>query len=344
MKILAFVLSTVLSTALILGGILLLVFAAPPRVEWTVALAAVALSLLMTGPLVLGSMLASWDFRRTDDSRRLLRRWLVGIAALELVSVAVIAAYAAVNASPVWVPVLIVGTAAALVVVAVLVGRALLRHDLAHRPAPAAFAPVPRAQVVRSVVVVAVTFGVALVIGTVAAVTLVRTLLGSFDDLGVALALAVSLACIAGCVACFPVTLRLTRKVQDVTGRDATLLTKVAKVVLKRKPDDLDPRERVVAAKYAHIMSISLPFSLATFVLLYAGLVLQQVMQLSSGSSTFAPYVLAFLAVAFLATMPVLLRQIVRVRRWAADHADLLRADPQESGVAPAPGVTSAPS
>jgi len=336
MRILSFVLSTVLSTALILGGILLLVFAAPPRVEWTVALAAAAMSLLMTGPLVLGSMLAAWDFRRTVDSRRLLRRWLVGTAALELVSVAVIVAYAVVNAAPAWVPVLIIGTAAALVVVAVLVGRALLRYDLAHRPAPSAFTPVPREQVVRSVVVVAVTFGVALVVGTVAAVTLTRTLLGSFDDLGVALGLAVSLACIAGCVACFPVTLRLTRRVQEVTGRDATLLTKVAKVVLKRKPDDLDPHERVVAAKYAHIMSISLPFTLATFVLLYASLVLQQVMQLTSGNSTFAPYVLAFLAVAFVATTPVLLRQNVRVRRWAADHADLLRADPQESGVAPA--------
>lgn len=344
MRILSFVLSTALATALVLGGILLLVFAAPPLVEWTVALGVVAVSLLVITPLTLGSMLATWDLRQTEDARRLLRRWVVGTAAVELAAVAAVVAYAVVNASPVWVPALMVGTGAALVVVSALGGPALLRHDLAHRTEAPAFVPVSRERVVRSVVVVAVTFGVALVVCTVAAVILVRTLLGSFDEIGVALALAVWLACSAGCVACVLVTVRLNRTLQEVAGRDAALLTKVAKVVLKRKPDDLDPHERVVAAKYAHIMSITLPFSLATFGFLYAGLVLQQVMQLSSGNSTFAPYVLAFLVVAFVATTPVLLRQIARVRHWAADHAELLRADAQESGVAPGADVTSAPS
>lgn len=233
-----------------------------------------------------------------------------------------------VNGSPAWLPVLAAGTSAVLMAVAALVGPALLRHHLAHRSEAPTWLPVTREQIVRAVVVVTVTFGAFLVLGTVVAAGLVRTLLGSFDDLGAGLVLAASVAFFASSVACIVVSLRLSRALRDTTDLDPDLTAKLAKVVLRRKPLELDAHERVLAARYAHVASITVPFTLAYVVLLYAGLALQQVQALGSEGGFLAPYALALFAVGLVAVVPLSVVRVVRARRYAADHADLLREAP----------------
>ncbi|GAB2975954.1 hypothetical protein [Frigoribacterium salinisoli] len=309
-----------------------------PAAHPTIAAASVAVSVLVFGPFVLGSMLATWDRRHSETVRRLFRRWLVGIVATEVASVAVIVAYAVVNGSPAWLPVLATGTSAVLMAVAALVGPALLRHHLAHRSEAPAWLPVTREQIVRGVVVVAVTFGAFLVLGTVVVAGLVRTFLGSFDDLGPGLVLATSLAFFASSVACIVVWLRLSRTLRGTAERDPDLTAKVAKVVLRRKPLELDAHEQVFAARYAHVAGITVPFTLAYVVLLYAGLVLQQVQAPGTDGGFLAPYALALFAVGLVAVVPLSVVRIVRARRYAADHADLLQDAPagQEAPVTPA--------
>ncbi|KQS18012.1 hypothetical protein [Frigoribacterium sp. Leaf186] len=331
MRIAAFIVAVVVTSALALGGTFLVVFAAPPRVDWTLFLATVSVVALVFGPLTLGSLTASWDLGGDDARRRLRRRWFTTIGLVELAGIVAIVAYAVVNGSPSWVPIVFVAGGVVLTVAALVTGPAIRRRDSGARHEASAWVPVTRREIVRKVVTVAVVFASTLVVGLVAAVTVFTTV----DDLRGATAegvvLAVALALFAGGVACIVVTLPLNRLLREGTGDDPVLMRKAGKVVLRRKELDLDPHEQTIAARYAQIMAVTLPFQLAYFVMLYLGLGIQQVRSLTDRADPFAPFLLALLVVVLVVVLPLTLVRLARARRYAREHAsDAERPTPAE--------------
>ncbi|NRD25011.1 hypothetical protein [Frigoribacterium sp. VKM Ac-2836] len=320
MRIAVFIASVALSSVLVLGATVLIAFAAPPREDWTLVLATASLVALVYGPLILGSLTASWDLGGDDARRRLGRRWFATVGFVEVAGVLAIIAYAAANGSPWWLPIAFTGGGVVATVAAVAVGRALRRRTTAARREALAWVPVTRREIGRKVVAVAAVFVSFLVVGLAAAVIVFTAV----DDLQGALAegigLAVALALFAGGAACIVVTLPLNRLLRTSAEDDPVLLRKVGKVVLRRKELDLDPRELAVAARYAQIVSITLPFQLTYFVMLYAGLSLQQVRLIMDRQDGFAPFLLAFLIVVLFVFLPLTLVRLARSRRYARDH------------------------
>lgn len=321
MRIAAFIVSVLVSSGLALGGTLLIAFAAPPRVDWTLLLATTSVVALVFGPLTLGSLTASWDLGGDDARRRLRRRWFATVGLVEIAGILAIVAYAVVNGAPWWVPVVFAAGNALLTAAALVVGPALRRRDAGARRAASTWVPVTRREIVRKVVTVAVVFVASLVLGLAAAVILFPLV----DDLRGALAegvvLAVVLALFAGGVACIVVTLPLNRLLREGAGDDPVLMRKLGKVVLRRRELDLDPRERTIAARYAQIVAVTLPFQLAYFVMLYLGLGLQQVRSLADREDPFAPFLLALLVVVLIVFLPLTLVRLSRARRYAREHA-----------------------
>lgn len=321
MRITAFIVSVVVTSALALGGTLLVVFAAPPRVDWTLFLATASVVTLVFGPLTLGSLTAYWDFGSDPARRRLLRRWIVGVVLAEVAGVAAVVAYAVLNGSPWWLVVVFAGGGALLTAVALVVGPVILRREAASGAAKTAWVPITQREITRKVVTVAAVFAGVLVVGLVVAAVVFTTVDGLSGELASGLGFAVALAFFASAVTCVVTTLSFNRALREVTDRDPALVQKVGRVVLKGKAVDLDAAERVAAARYAQVVAVTLPFQLAYLVLLYAGLALQQVQGLLSGASPFAAPLLVLLVVVLVAFLPWTVLRIARARRYARAHA-----------------------
>lgn len=331
MRIAAFIVAVVVTSALALGGTLLVVFAAPPRVDWTLFLATVSVVALVFGPLTLGSLTAYWDFGGDPARRRLLRRWIVGVVLAEMAGVAAVVAYAVLNGSPWWLVVVFAGGGALLTAVALVVGPALQRQDDASRDPGPTWVPITRSEITRKVATVAAVFAGVLVVGLVVAAVVFTTVDGLSGELASGLWFAVALAFFAGAITCVVTSLSFNRALREATDRDPALVQKVGRVVLKGKPVDLDPGERVAAARYAQVVAVTLPFQLAYLVMLYSGLALQQVQGLLSGASPFAAPLLAVLVVVLVAFLPFTVLRIARARRYAREHAsDAERPTPAE--------------
>jgi len=183
--------------------------------------------------------------------------------------------------------------------------------------------PITQAQIVRKVATVAVTFGVFLVVG-VTAIVITFITSGKPSDVGSGIALGAALAFIAGGCACLFVSLPLNRLLRESTDRNPTLLRKISKVVLRGKTVDLNHGERIAAAKYAHIVTITLPFQLAYVAMLYAGLAINQVQQLSTDMGLFSIVFLIGLVVVLIWFFPLTIFRIRRAHRYALANDGLL--------------------
>jgi hypothetical protein len=335
-RIAAFIVSVVVSCVLTLGGTLLVVFAAPPRVDWTLLLATTSLVALVFGPVVLGSLTAYWDFRGDAARRRLLRRWIVGVVLSEVAGVAAIVAYAVINGSPWWLVVVHAGGGALLTAVALVVGPAVQRREAASGDATPTWVPITPHEIVRKVVRIAAVFTGVLVVGLVVVVVVFTTVDGLSGELASGLGLAVALAFFAGAITCVVTSLSFNRALREATDRDPALVQKVGKVVLRGKAVDLEPAERVAAARYAQVVAVTLPFQFAYLVMLYAGIAIQQVQGLSSGTNPFALPLLVVLVVVLVAFLPLTVLRIARARRYAREHAAEADPDPRTPTDAPA--------
>ncbi|WP_144713640.1 hypothetical protein [Curtobacterium pusillum] len=171
MRVLAYLLTIITSTALSLGAGLLvgLTFQDVPR--GLLLATAFTSPFLVVGPLVIGSFAAYFDHRTSAGSRQYLRWWLVGVVALDVVA-AVFVVLAAISAgAPLWAPAVLVLGAAVLLVVARPLG-ALFRRT--ERPIEVDPDPsLPDAAVVRrKIVKIGVTFVVAAVLASIGAALL----------------------------------------------------------------------------------------------------------------------------------------------------------------------------
>ncbi|WP_206751438.1 hypothetical protein, partial [Cryobacterium sp. MDB2-10] len=75
MKVLAYILSVLVATGLIIGGTFLILVQAPTDSSGLLLLAIGALCVFIYGPLILGSITSYWDVKKTGESRRYFRWW-----------------------------------------------------------------------------------------------------------------------------------------------------------------------------------------------------------------------------------------------------------------------------
>jgi hypothetical protein len=139
--------------------------------------------------------------------------------------------------------------------------------------------------------------------------------------------LVIAFACYAALACCFRVTLRLNRVLVALTGRDPDLQRRLVRLIARRRPAELTGEEEVTAARYAEVLSISIPFSTSYLVLLYVGLLAQQIGTLLNPSSlgVIPPAILASSLVIIGAIgVPLNVVRGRRAKRYAADRAELL--------------------
>ncbi|ARC58517.1 hypothetical protein AS850_15625 [Frondihabitans sp. 762G35] len=318
MRIAAFVIVVLLSTSILLGGVVLLVLGQDALDPVSLIVQTLALTVLVYGPLTMGSFRAAWDVEGSQESRTYYRRVVRITLGLEVVA-AIASVGVAVARSSGWVVSLaFVGIGIVLTAAALIVGPVAARWDRAH-PAPSrGWVAIQPAEVRRKILIAFVVFGALVVLAVVAAAALTGLGLDAPSLLAL-LPYSLSLAVIgAGLVLVFS-TLSWSRRLREVTDRDPSRLRRVAKVVLGRKSLDLDEQDKTAAARFASVTSITMPVQLAYLVLLYAGIMLQQVGALIRGDVF--PMVLVGFSIAALAVfIPLYTSRIRRARRYAREH------------------------
>ncbi|RNE64056.1 hypothetical protein [Cryobacterium tepidiphilum] len=325
MKVVVYILSVLIATALIGGGAFLVAVTTPDPGSWLIFLATMALTVFVYGPLVLGSMLAYWDAKRSDASKRYFAWWYRIVVGLEVLAAIGIVIFAMLADAPVWLPVLFIAVGAALIMVAVFVGAWLRKREEARAPVERPWLPLTRREILRKITKMVVTFVGAFVIGLALLALFAREIFT--ESLVQALGLAVGVAFFAAAMAGILVTMPLFRQIREIVGRDAGQVRKLAKVVLKGKRLDLDEEEQVDATKYAAVAAIMLPFQLAYMMLLYAGIILQQVQLLANPvARQLVIPMLALLVLLLVVVVPFSVRYIRRARAYAREHEDLVPA------------------
>ncbi|POH71907.1 hypothetical protein [Arthrobacter glacialis] len=325
MKVLAFILSMVVSTALMFGGIFLIVAQSPDHSTSFQLLAFFALTVMIYGPVSLGSMRAYWNVKVTEASRHFYKRWLWVVLGLEVLAAIAIAIFAVFVGMGWWLPSAFIAVEIVLLGIGVLVGDWLRRRDEAH-PQQLSWAPVTRAEIARKIAIIAITFIVVLIAG-ILVLGIVRIVGNAEESLpvGVHLLFALSFASMGASFAGINSTLPLNAQLRDAAVRDMGTMQKVSKVVLRNKQIDLDENEQIAAAKYAAVIPTTLGFMVSYFALLYIGLGAQQVVRLVSGPvDAFTVGMLAALVGVLAFLFPYFIIRVRRARTYARDHADLL--------------------
>jgi hypothetical protein len=316
----ATLLSVILGTGLVIGGIASVMVSIPSGSSGLLWLALLAVTIFVYGPLLIGAIRSHRDIGKSAEGQRYIRRLMEIVLGCELLGAISIVIFAALAGVPVWLPVLFVGIAIALTVVAMIVGRLLRQYDRSHASSERAWTPISRREIVSKIGIVAGTFTAAFVAAVL--------LLGSFvPDLsaGGRVGMGASLASVLASAACIVVSLPLNPRLRDAANSDLGRLRKLTRVVLRGKKLELNEDEQMAAARYAVLLSVALPFQLGYLVLFYVGLGLQQFEVLTLfDNSSFSVVLLAALAALLVVFTPMFGSQIVRARRYASDHGDLL--------------------
>ncbi|AMM21210.1 hypothetical protein AX769_15040 [Frondihabitans sp. PAMC 28766] len=320
MRIVAFILAIVIATALLMGGALLLITRTDDAHQVWVFVATFAMIMFVYGPLTLGSFRAYWNVAGSASSRRYFRRTVCVVVGLEILAAVVIVVYALSTAASALIPVLFIGSGVVLTALALLIGPALYRYDEARRPASSDWVAIEPALIRRRIVAVAITF-----LGVLALSVIAFTILDGVAPhsltIGQDFAFAVEFACFVSAFVAIFSTVGWNRRMRDITDRDPSRLRRVARVVLRNKKEDLDEQDLEAAARYAAFIPITMTFQIAYFILLYAGIVLEQVDQLRDGDSDHLAVPLIALFVAILVILvPLQITRIRRARRYAREH------------------------
>lgn len=267
--------------------------------------------LLVYGALLLGSASAYWH-TRSADSRKPVRRWIVVVAVMDALGAALVITATVLSGGPVWLPVVVILAGLVLVVVAVAVGRFVLKRESAGQPIQPVW---DRAVLIRKIRLVVIVFLAVLLVGAV----VFGALLGG-RELLVAALFALTFACICAAVVAILSGRSLWMQLRDAANRDLGLVHKLSRVVLKAKDEPLDDEEKQAAARYASIAPTALGFQLGGFALLYIGLALQRVEALITRPQPFDWILLGLLVGLFVVVAPISIRQIRRSRTYAAAH------------------------
>ncbi|RPE76058.1 MULTISPECIES: hypothetical protein [unclassified Frondihabitans] len=321
MRIAAFILTIVLATGILMGGVVLLVLQGNSENPAWIFAQTLAMIPFVYGPLTIGSFRAYWDVAGSEESRRYFRRVVSIVIGLEGVAAVITVVCAVATSSAPLIPIVFIGTGAILTAVALLVGPVAYRYDRAHPRPQQEWVAIEPTEIRRKIVTVAVTFVGVLALGLVGLGVLSAVVPRSLSLLQV-LIFALSFACIAGGGVALFSTLPWNRRLRDVTDRDPARLRRIAKVVVRKKPGELDPQDMTAAARYAAVISITMSFQLAYLVLLYAGIVLQQVNTLQEGiGDSFSIILIVILVAVLVVILPLQVVRIRRARRYVTEHA-----------------------
>lgn len=320
MRIVAFIASTLVTSALLIGGLVLLVLQSGDQAGiWFVA-ETFAMIMFVYGPLMIGSFRAYWNVNGSQESRRYFRRVSSVVIGLEIVAAIVTVVFALTTSASALVPIVFIGGGVVLTVAALWLGPVLSRYDLAHSPAESAWVAINPVEIRKRVVWAAVTFVGVLVVGVIAITLLNRSVTHPLD-LGLVFTFALAFALFAAALVCLFSTLGWNRRIRDVTDRDPARLRRVARVVLRKKTDVLDDRDLLAAARYAAVISVTMSFQVAYFVLLSAALILQQVVSIRGRfAAPFAIYLIVALIAMLVVLLPLQVVRIRRARRYAREH------------------------
>jgi uncharacterized integral membrane protein len=326
MRIVAFILVVLLATGLVMGGIALLVLGQGDLDPVWSLVEILALTVFVYGPLTIGGFRATWDVEGSQESRVYYRRVVRVTLGLEALA-AIGSVAAALVTSRGWVvPLSFIGTGVVLTAVALVVGPAAFRWDRAHPVPTRGWVAIEPKEIRRKVVTAVITFVGVMVIG-VAGLSIVS--LSAPHTLSVAdvLLLSLSISFIAAGAVCSFSTWPWNRRLRDLTDRDPSRLRRIAKVVVRNKTLDLDERDRTAAARYAAVISMTLSFQLVYLVLLYAGIMLQQVNSLRERvGGPFQVVIVVSLVVGLVVLAPLQGIRIRRARRYVREHENDLAA------------------
>ncbi|GAA2754344.1 hypothetical protein [Amnibacterium kyonggiense] len=330
MRIAAFIVALVVTNLVVTGGILLIVVSSPEPLMPLIWLPTSALMLLVYPPLLAGMLLSCWDVRSSEEAAVYFRRWWIGLGSAQALGAVAVLTFSVLAGTAWWLTPAYLVVAVLLDLLVVRVGRALRLREEATRPRQVPWTPMSRQEIVRRIVVIAGVFVLVLLVAGIG-LSLLTTAVGAPRERTdvPALLFAVEFAFLAAALTCTATALRLQRQVREQVTRDVGMLRRIAKVVARGKRIDLAPDEEVLAARYAAIIAVSLPFTLGFTVLLYAALAAQQAEQILSGRLGWFPVgFLVFLVVALVALTPLQIVRIRRVRAYARTHAALLHEVP----------------
>lgn len=329
MKLLALIVSTLVATALAIGAAMLIVWHSDGELGPLEVLPLVASTVFVYGPIMLGSLSAHFNADTSDASRAAFRRWRRIVIGVECLAALAIVAYAILLPAPPWIPVAFIGIGVVLTAAAPAVGSMVRRHDERRPSTTLAWQPISREEIRHKVSIVALTFGVTIVVAFALIAVLIAVFGAGDANVGGLLLLAASFAFLAAGLACIVVSLGWNRRLRELLGNDLGMARDLAKVVLGRKQRQLSEDELGSAAKYAATVPPILAFQLAYLSLLYIAIALQQVNFMIGGSpSAWSLWILVGLVVVLLITFPLLLVRINRARRYAREHAELLHEEP----------------
>lgn len=315
----------ILTLALGLGVGLLLADHEP----WMVVTAFVSTMLLVPVPALACLMVANVSFNLgSPDGRQFLRRLVYVVAGIQLLGVLglVVVAIAAPDSAG-----YLMGVVALSIVLlwsGIRLGMRFQQRLVDESSDHRAWAPWPRSRVRRAILRIVIVFAIASMVGIGAVVVLGQTL-GEGDglSLGSSIIYGLSFGCIAASIACLVVAWPLVKDMRRVLGRDHATQKAIVRVVLHNKNDPLSEDAQYKAAAYAGIMAVYYPFQIAQFALLFGGLWLQQVWALPDGpSDPLYPFALGLVIgypLLILISLPFIIREAGRARRYARDHAEL---------------------
>ncbi|PZE76543.1 hypothetical protein [Curtobacterium sp. MCBD17_019] len=342
MRILAYILSVLVSTVLSIGGALLVAIQLRGGPDGLVVAAGTGVALIVYGPLLLGSWNTFWDRRSSPDAGRYLRRVGVVVLAVDLAAVGLLVVATVVAGGPVWVPVLVALVTALLLVVARPLGDRLRR---AERPlaSPYRWQPVEPGLIRRKLVIVSVVFAGMVVLASAWVVVEAVSGRERGHDLATTGLLGAAMTFMVPAFVMVVLVVPLQRRLRDAAGRDLARLRQFNKVVLRGKALDLSAADQRAAARYASTVPTVLGLQIGYLALLYAGIACNELSLTLDGMTRLGIVYLGVLVVGAAVAIPAAVGRMRRARAYAVTHADLLDDHGGDDGVAAANVVSVAP-
>jgi hypothetical protein len=306
----------------------------PDSVEIT--LASFGALLLVLGPQLAGGFLMSWPKDpRSADSRTYVLRYGIISGSIGLVGAALLIVLSVVVGAPFWMPLVIVVVVALLFAVALAAGEGI-RRRAERAPQPVFEHPGLSVDYLRNKNRWAL---IAFFIGMIASFALMLLTYVLFDAHAVdplsALSnvlLAIGFGMLSSAFVYLPALFKVQASLRTVIKDDLTIAPQLRRVVLRGKPDLLSPEQRVVAVRWASLVSSYLPVQVRMLLLaLEGGLVFQipNLVRRVAEGEWFVPTMYGAAIVAFVAVIPFSLRQARRAKSYTEAHLDVL----QDAGV-----------
>lgn len=335
LKIIAAIAAVVLAIAVPVAATLLIVAVVGKSSAPMLLLSSFAVMMVTMAPIFAGSMLALSPIDpKLPEGRRYFRRRIAMFVCVQLLGVVGIVAFAVIEGSPWWLPVVITAAGVLLAALCRPVGDSLRRRGTTSPPTRHPNRELTRQERSRKVRRVAITFAVTLVVASAALTAVFFALPAEGDDRAEVLTFAfmfgASFACLAAGLACVVVSWPLVRSLRDKLGSDPREHRLIKRVVIRGKNDELTREQSERAAAYAVVLSDFYPFQIAQLLLLYAALLLQQGVSLMSNPDSelrwLAIGVAILLLVVIIVYLPMTIRHVRRVRRYAAEPRELIDA------------------